>query len=169
MTYDSLSNPLIQKSKNNNISYDVCITSNIHFIKTLNENKLNYKNHPIYDMIKNGLDVNLSTDDPILLGKNLNEPLTLIQEYNNFIDNCPNDWTLDTIIIETFLLIKRGWLSKGVDKIQSDKNIILLNELFSKYFPSINIEKEQKFRQKYLKYKQKYLKIKKINNISLNL
>ena len=156
MIYDSSSNPLIQKSKDNNISYDVCITSNIHFIKNLNGNQLTYKTHPIYKMIEKGLDVNLSTDDPILLGKNLDEPLTLIQEYKNFIDNCPESWTLEIKIIETFLLIKRGWLSKSVNKSHYDKNIKILNELFSKYFPSIKIEEIQKFRQKYLKYKQKF-------------
>ena len=160
LMFDDTSNKLIDKSKTNNISYDVCITSNIKFGVKINGNNLTYKTHPIYQMINNGLNVNLSTDDPILLGPDFNNPLTLIDEYKNFIDNCPDDWTLDNKIIETFLLIKRGWLSNGINIEHAKKNLEILNQLFKQMFPTINIKNEQKFRQKYIKYKQKYLKLK---------
>ncbi len=150
INFNNPKNKLIEQSKRANISYDVCITSNIKFIKNMS---LTYKTHPIYEMIGQGLHVNLSTDDPILLGEtnNMNEPLTLIEEYKNFIEN--SNWDENTQIRQLYNMIKRGWESNGVNDISRRRNLPELFRVFKEIFPEIpNPEEKKKYFNKYITF-----------------
>jgi adenosine deaminase len=126
INFNSDSNNLIEKSKKLNISYDVCITSNINFIRTMT-----YKTHPIYKMIEQGLNVNLSTDDPILLGTDMEHPLTLMDEYKHFVyDGIFADDKSQ--ILNLINIVNNGWKAKGVNK-----------DAYSKYYPQVKRMSEE--------------------------
>ena len=76
--------------RSNNISCDICITSNITFIKNKSDRtaKFTYDNHPVYDLINKGYIVSLSTDDPGILFQEDNPSLniTLFYEYTKLLN-----------------------------------------------------------------------------------
>jgi hypothetical protein len=149
INFNNTENKLIEKSKRSNISYDVCITSNLQFIKNM---KLTYATHPVYEMIRQGLHVNLSTDDPILLSprKNMNDPLTLIDEYIHFVGN--SSWNTENQIKQIFNMIKRGWESQGVNQYSKELNIPKLYAILNELFPEIVgvPQGDKKYFRKYL-------------------
>jgi adenosine deaminase len=149
INFNNIQNQLIEKSKKANISYDVCITSNLQFIRNMS---LTYQTHPIYEMIKQGLHVNLSTDDPILLSptKNMNDPLTLIEEYKYFIQNSGLD--LENQKKQLFNMIKRGWESNGVHQLAKEMHLPILYGLFKKTFTELSgiPEADKQYFRKYL-------------------
>jgi adenosine deaminase len=132
INFNDTSNQLIQKSISYKypISYDVCITSNIKFIPHMN---LTYPTHPIYEMLKQKLHVNLSTDDPILLGKDMESPLTLIEEYENFVFN--GGWDDKQKIQNLIKLVKNGWKSNGVNNFARDKYLPILEKMAAELVP----------------------------------
>ena len=158
INFNNSTNKLIEKSKSAKISYDVCITSNLKFIKSINGMKLTYETHPVYEMIRQGLHVNLSTDDPILLSqiKDMNEPLTLIDEYKHFAEN--SSWNTENQIKQVFNMIKRGWESNGVNQYSKQLNLPTLYRIFKEMFPTVSVpEEDKRYFRKYLNKSNSYM------------